>query len=63
MLQPQISPCKDIGQQRCRPSPTPFYKSTSNEYRPIFEYGIVSTITVSEFASTKYKESRTLLLG
>ena len=31
--------------------------------RPIFEYAIVSTITVSDTVIKKYKESRTLSLG
>ena len=33
--------------------PKPFYKSTNQCVRPIFEYGIVSTIIVSETVITK----------
>ena len=48
MLQQQISPSKDIGQQRWGPSPTIILQIYKQCVRPIFEYGIVSTITVSE---------------
>ena len=55
MLQPKISPFEDIGQQKVGS------KSQSHNHlqiykqcvRPIFEYGIVSTITVSETIITK----------
>ena len=45
------------------PSPTTMLQIYKQCVRPIFEYGIVSTITVSEFVINKIKESRTLSLG
>ena len=48
--------------KKCRPSPTFILQIYKHRVRPIFEYGIVSTITVSETVSQKYKESRTLSL-
>ena len=45
------------------PSPETILQIYRQCVRPIFEYGIVSTITVSETVITKYKESRTLSLG
>ena len=52
MLQQQISPSKDIGQQKVG---SKFGNHFTNLQcvRPIFEYGIVSTITVSETVITK----------
>ena len=45
------------------PSPATILQIYKQCVRPIFEYRIVSTITVSELSSQKYKESRTLSLG
>ena len=45
------------------PSPETILQIYKQCVRPIFEYGIVSTITVSETVITKIKESRTLSLG
>ena len=47
-LQPKISPFTDIGQQTWGPSPTTILQIYKQCVRRIFEYGIVSTITVSE---------------
>ena len=53
-LQPKISPFKDIGQQKVgSKSPTTILQIYKQCVRPIFEYGIVSTITVSETVITK----------
>ena len=49
--------------KRWGPSPTTILQMYKQCVRPIFEYGIVSTITVSESVINTYKESRTLLLG
>ena len=46
MLQQKISSFKNIGQQR--PSPSTILQIYKRCVRPIFEYGIISTITVSE---------------
>ena len=53
MLQQNISPFKDIGQQKRGPSPTTILQIYKQCVRPIFEYGIVSTITVSESVINK----------
>ena len=53
MLQPKISSFKNIGQQKVGPSPETILKICKQCIRPIFEYGIVSTITVSETVITK----------
>ena len=45
------------------PSPTTILQVYKQCVRPIFEYEIVSTITVLELSSPKYRESRTLSLG
>ena len=50
MLQPKISPFKDIGQQKVGSKSRNHF---TNLQRPIFEYGIASTITVSETVITK----------
>ena len=50
MLQPKISPSKDIGQQKCGPSLRTILQIYKQCVRPIFEYGIVSTVTVSDTA-------------
>ena len=52
MLQPEISPFKDIGQQKVGSSPTTTLQIHKQCVRPMFEYGIVSTITVSESVIT-----------
>ena len=53
MLQPKISPLKDIGQQKWGPSPIAILQIYKQCVRPIFEYRIVSTITVSESVINK----------
>ena len=53
MLRHKISPLKDIGQQKWGPSPTTILQIYTRCVRPIFEYGIVSTITVSESVINK----------
>ena len=53
MLQPKISSFKNIGQQKWGPSPETILQIYKQCVRPIFEYGIVSTITVSETVITK----------
>ena len=53
MLQPKLSSFKNIGQQKVGPSPKTILQIYKQCVRPIFEYGIVSTITVSETVITK----------
>ena len=53
MLQPKISSFKNIGQQKSGPSPSTILQIYKQCVRPIFEYGIVSTVTVSETVITK----------
>ena len=53
MLQPKISPSKNIGQQKWGPSPKTILQIYKQCVRPMFEHGIVSTITVSETVITK----------
>ena len=53
MLQPKISPFNYIGQQEVGQSPTTILHIYKQCVRPIFEYGIVSTITVSESVINK----------
>ena len=53
MLQPKISSFKNIGQQKWGPSPETILQIYKQCVRPIFEYGIVSTITASETVITK----------
>ena len=48
MLQPKNLLFKDIGQQKVGPSPTTILQIYKQCVRPIFEYGIVSAIPVSE---------------
>ena len=60
MLQPKISSFKNIGQQKWGPSPATILQIYKQCVRPIFEYGIVSTITASETVITTIQKSRTL---
>ena len=53
MLEPKISSFKNIGQQKWGPSPKTILQFYKQWVRSIFEYGIVSTITVSETVITK----------
>ena len=53
MLQPKISLFKNIGLQKWGPSPETILQIYKQCVRPIFEYGIISTITVSETVITK----------
>ena len=53
MLQPKISPFKDIGQQKVGSSPTTILQIYKQCVRPMFEYVIVSTITVSDSVINK----------
>ena len=53
MLQPRISPFKDNGLQKVGPSPTTILQIYKQCVRPIFEYGIVSSTTVSESVINK----------
>ena len=48
MLQPKISPSKDIGKKNWGPSPTTILQIYKQCVRRIFEHGIVSTTTVSD---------------
>ena len=60
MLQPKISPLKDIGQQKWVQSPTTILQIYKQCVRPIFEHGIVSTITVSESVINKIQRVQNL---
>ena len=53
MLQPKISSFKNIGKTKCGLSPSAILQIYRQCVRPIFEYGIVSTITVSETVINK----------
>ena len=53
MLQPKISSFKNMGNKKWGPSPATILQIYKRCVRPIFEYGIVSTITVSENVITK----------
>ena len=55
MLQPKISSSKNIGQQKWGPSPATILQIYKQCVRPVFEYGIFSTITVSETVFTKIR--------
>ena len=53
MLQSKISSFKNISQQKVGPKPQNHFTNLQQCVRPIFEYGIVSTITVLETVITK----------
>ena len=53
MLQQQISPSKDIGQQKVGSKSRNHLQIYKQCVRPIFEYGIVSIITASESVINK----------
>ena len=53
MLQSKISLLKDIDQQKWGPSPTTILQIYKQCVRPLFEYGIVSSITVWESVINK----------
>ena len=53
MLQPKLSPFKNIGQQKVGPKPQNHFTNLQTMCKTIFEYGTVSTITVSETVITK----------
>ena len=53
MLQPKISSFKNIGQQKVGSKSFNHLEIYKQCVRPIFEYGIVPTITVSETVITK----------
>ena len=53
MLQPKISPFKVLVNKKWGPSPTTILQIYKQCVRPIFEYGIVCTITVSESVINK----------
>ena len=55
MLQQKISPFIDIGKQKVGSNSHNHFTNYKQCVRPIFEYGIVSTITVSESFSNKIK--------
>ena len=59
MLQPKISPFKDIVNKKWGPSSTTILQIYKQSVRQIFEYGIVSTITVLE-SVIKNRESSEL---
>ena len=63
MLQPKIPTSKDICQQKVGSKSRRILYIYKQCVRPIFEYGIVSTVTVSDTVIKKYKEFRTLSLG
>ena len=51
-------PSKDIGQQKMGPSPTTILQIYKQCVRPVFEYGIVSAITVSESVINKIERAQ-----
>ena len=57
MLQSQIPPSKDIGQQKVRSKSHNNFKNLQTMYKANFEYGIVSTITDSESVINKIQKN------